>query len=181
MRQGTALTLALTLLAGMVVVSVAHGGVFVVVNGSGASQKPPRVLKGAVSVAGPVTPGEPVSVSLRGMPKKASVDYFGPRPVQQTPRCKGAGLFCMGAPFSHELFWTTGRGKAEIEVVMPSTYRTIPLKDLKRGRFSDDRMKTVSYQEDQAVAFDALAVKWRRNVIGFGSGKTSVELAPATP
>jgi hypothetical protein len=122
---------------------------------------------------GIVTPGQPETVSISRMPPrtrfKAAIE-----PPPTTPQC-GEFYFCDVAPVSPAPgtppFRTSGKGRALITFVMPSTY------NIATDPFDPSTRRPVAWADGQSVHIDVQGVKQRHRVrkIGFGFGRAIVQ------
>lgn len=144
-----------------------------------------KLIKGRMKVSGPFVPGQPASVSVGRMPKRAQLIVVV-SPAQDSPQCKGSGLFCFPNFVSPDfnsggfkLGHTSGRGRALVTFTMPSEYQTVPLSDLRKLRKLHPQ--TQQYQDQQPV--DVLATALRKihhgeEVAGLARALTFVEIPP---
>jgi hypothetical protein len=130
-------------------------------------------FKGRVRSDGIVTPGEPETVAVSHMPPRARFK-MAIEPPPTTPQC-GEFYFCDFAPVSpapgSAPFRTSGKGRALVTFVMPTTY------NIATDPFDPSARRPVSFANGQSVHIDVDGVKRLHRVrkIGFGFGRAIVK------
>jgi hypothetical protein len=164
-------TLSVAIAGGLVEASESHAAP---VAQSAAKQRVKHVFfKARVRSDGIVTPGQAETVALSHMPARTRFK-MAIEPPPTTPQC-GEFYFCDVAPVSpvpgSPPFRTSGRGRALVTFVMPSTY------NIATDAFDPRTRRPVSFANGQAVHIDVNGVKrlHRLRKIGFGFGRAVVE------
>jgi hypothetical protein len=129
-------------------------------------------FKGRVASDGIVTPGQPETVAISRMPERIRFK-MAIEPPPTTPQC-GEFYFCDFAPVSpapgSAPFRTSGKGRALVTFIMPSTY------NVATDPFDPSTRHPVAFANGQAVHIDVQGVKHLKRVrkIGFGFGRAVV-------
>jgi hypothetical protein len=130
-------------------------------------------FKAHVRSDGIVTPGQPETVAVSHMPPRSRFK-MAIEPPPTTPQC-GEFYFCDLAPVSpapgSPRFRTSGRGRALVTFVMPSTY------NIATDPFDPHSRRPVAFADGQAIHIDVEGVKRLRKLkkTGFGFGRAIVE------
>jgi hypothetical protein len=130
-------------------------------------------FKARVRSDGIVTPGQPETVAVSHMPPRTRFK-MAIEPPPTTPQC-GEFYFCDFAPVSpapgSPPFRTSGRGRALVTLVMPSTY------NIATDPFDPQSRRPVAFANGQAIHIDVEGVKRLRKLkkTGFGFGRAIVE------
>jgi hypothetical protein len=130
-------------------------------------------FKARVRSDGFVTPGQAETVAVSHMPPRTRFK-MAIEPPPTTPQC-GEFYFCDFAPISpapgSPPFRTSGKGRALVTFVMPSTY------NIATDPFDPRTRRPVSFANGQAVHIDVDGVKRRHRMrkIGFGFGRAIVQ------
>jgi hypothetical protein len=130
-------------------------------------------FKTRVRSDGIVTPGQPETVAVSHMPPRTRFK-MAIEPPPTTPQC-GEFYFCDLAPVSpapgSPRFRTSGRGRALVTFVMPSTY------NIATDPFDPRSRRPVAFANGQAIHIDVEGVKRLRKLkkTGFGFGRAIVE------
>jgi hypothetical protein len=130
-------------------------------------------FKSRVRSDGIVTPGEPETVAVSHMPPRTRFK-MAIEPPPTTPQC-GEFYFCDFAPVSpapgSAPFRTSGKGRALVTFVMPTTY------NIATDPFDPRTRRPVSFANGQSVHIDVDGVKRLHRVrkIGFGFGRAIVK------
>lgn len=132
-------------------------------------------LKARVSSDGSLTPGQPETVAVSHLPRRARF-RMAIEPPPTTFQC-GVVYFCdiaqvAPAPGSPP-FHTDGRGTAVVTFVMPSTY------NIATDPFDPSTRRPVTWADGQRVHIDVQGVKRKKRVrkVGFGFGRAMVQTA----
>jgi hypothetical protein len=130
-------------------------------------------FKARVRSDGIVTPGQLETVAVSHMPPRTRFK-MAIEPPPTTPQC-GEFYFCDSAPVSptpgSAPFRTSGKGRALVTFVMPSTY------NIATDPFDPHTRRPVSFANGQAVHIDVDGVRRLHRVrkIGFGFGRAIVQ------
>jgi hypothetical protein len=130
-------------------------------------------FKARVHSDGIVTPGQPETVAVSDLPARTRFK-MAIEPPPTTPQC-GEFYFCDFAPVApapgSPRFRTSGKGRALVTFVMPSTY------NIATDPFDPHTRRPVAFADGQSVHIDVEGVKRLAKVrkIGFGFGRAIVE------
>ena len=130
-------------------------------------------FKGRVVSDGIVTPGQPETVAISRMPERTRFK-MAIEPPPTTPQC-GEFYFCDVAPVSPAAgsapFRTSGKGRALVTFVMPSTY------NVATDPFDPSTRHPVTFANGQSVHIDVEGIKRLHRVkkLGFGFGRAIVQ------
>jgi hypothetical protein len=130
-------------------------------------------FKARVRSDGIVAPGEAETVAISHMPPRTRFK-MAIEPPPTTPQC-GEFYFCDFAPVSpapgSAPFRTSGKGRALVTFVMPTTY------NIATDPFDPRTRRPVSFANGQSVHIDVDGVKRLHRVrkIGFGFGRAIVK------
>jgi hypothetical protein len=130
-------------------------------------------FKARVRSDGIVTTAQPETVTVSHMPPRTRFK-MAIEPPPSTPQC-GEFYFCDFAPVSpapgSPPFRTSGKGRALVTFVMPSTY------NIATDPFDPRTRRPVTFANGQSVHIDVEGVKRLRKVrkIGFGFGRSIVQ------
>jgi hypothetical protein len=130
-------------------------------------------LKGKVVSDGIVTPGQLETIAISRMPRRARVKVFI-EPPPTTPQC-GEFYFCDVAPTSlapgSPPYRTSGKGRALLTFVMPSTYY------IELDPFDPRDRMAVEWADGQSVHIDVQAARTHKHVrhVGFGFGRAILQ------
>jgi hypothetical protein len=179
-RKRIALVVASCLVVGLLLVPMAAAGpgVSVVIGGA---TGPEKRIKGRVIVHGPFVPGQPTSISISRMPKRAIL-FVLLQPIQNTPAC--AEILCFPTYISPSELdpnakpaFTSGHGRAEIDFTMPTYFEGFPLTGSKLPKHPQ-RYPWRDHQAIQVVAAAARVNKHGDQTTGIDATKTFVQLPP---
>jgi len=130
-------------------------------------------FKARVVSDGTVTPGQPETVAISHVPPRTRIKA-AIEPPPTTPQC-GELYFCDVAPVSPAPgtppFRSSGKGRALITFVMPSTY------NIATDPFDPSTRRPVAFADGQSVHIDVEGVKQRHRVrrVGFGFARAIVQ------
>ena len=142
----------------------------------GGSKKKVKVIfrKARVVSDGTVTPGQLETIAVSRMPPRATVRVFI-EPPPTTPEC-GQLYFCEPAPTSaatgYPPYRTSGRGRALLTFVMPTSYFVA-------DPFRPSERRLVNFADGQAVHIDVDGARRYKRVkrVGFGFARAVVRLS----
>ena len=139
-----------------------------------------KVVKARIYTDGVMTVGQVETVRLAKLPPKVKfLILFAP--TLGTGGCDRDVHICgseiQRAPGSPP-FRSSGKGRAQVSFVVPSTYDIFTLK-----RPILDPNRTVSYVNGQSLEIGALAIRWRHQKLTLATGHTSaaIEVPPPPP
>jgi hypothetical protein len=146
---------------------------------AGSSKKRLKVVfnKARVVSDGIVTPGQLETIAVSRMPPRARVRVFI-EPPPTTPEC-GQLYFCEPAPTSaaagYPPYRTSGKGRALLTFVMPSSYF------VEADPFRPSERRLVNFADGQAVHVNVDGARREKGVkrVGFGFARAVVRLSPS--
>jgi hypothetical protein len=140
-------------------------------------------VRARVVAHGPFVPGQPASISIRRMPKRAFM-FVWIQPIQSTPAC--ASLLCVPTtvvpdesnPTVSGLARASGRGRALVTFTMPTSFQAyIPSPSGKLTK----QPQPVAWQQGQALQMVVAGAKENRRgdeIVGVAGTKTVVQVQP---
>jgi hypothetical protein len=143
-------------------------------------------IKARVAADGPFVPGQPASISIRRMPKRALM-FVSIQPIQSTPACEN--ILCVPTfvvpdesnPTSGRLARVNGHGRAEVTFTMPASFQAITFSP--SGKASKEPQE-ISWQNNQAVQVTVAGARLNHRgdqITGVAGTKTLVQVPPPAP
>lgn len=143
-----------------------------------AKKKPPvHLLKGRVISDRSVTPGQQETITISRMPPRTRLELYVEAPPT-TPQC-GQYYFCRPVRVfpvpGTRAYRSSGKGRAILSFVMPSTYA------IQSDPFRPSTRQSVTFANGQSIHIDVLGEKRTRKLrqFGFGFGRAIVQIPPA--
>jgi hypothetical protein len=139
-----------------------------------------KILKARIYTDGVMTVGQLETVQLAKLPPKVKFDV-GLAPTLGTGGCDRDVHICSSdirpAPGTPP-FRSSGKGRAQVSFVVPSTYDIFTLK-----RPISHPDQTATFVNGQGVRVATLAIRWRHHKLTLATGTTSavIEVPPPPP